>query len=286
MGYMKIKNLYKDQDILLFKECYALQKIHGTSAHIAYKDSQVIFFAGGSKYDLFITLFDQEDLQTRLEEKFGFETKVVVYGEAYGGKLQGMSDTYGPNLKFVVFDIKIGDKWLDVPSAHGLATELGLEFVYYETIKADIEEINRMRDMDSMQGIRNGMPNMPEEGVVLRPLIELIRNNGSRLICKHKKDNFRETNKPRKVDDPAKLERLSHAEEIANEWVTSMRLTHVIDELGVALDTHNLSSIIPVMINDIKVESEGEVEWTKECEKAIGKNTAKLVKRTLQCSLS
>lgn len=286
MGYMKIKNLYKDQDILLFKECYALQKIHGTSAHIAYKDSQVIFFAGGSKYDLFITLFDQEDLQTRLEEKFGFETKVVVYGEAYGGKLQGMSDTYGPNLKFVVFDIKIGDKWLDVPSAHGLATKLGLEFVYYERIKAEIEEINRMRDMDSMQGIRNGMPNMPEEGVVLRPLIELIRNNGSRLICKHKKDNFRETNKPRKVDDPAKLERLSHAEEIANEWVTQMRLLHVIDELGVALDTHNLSSIIPAMINDIKVESEGEVEWTKECEKAIGKNTAKLVKRTLQCSLS
>lgn len=29
MGYLHISNLYKDIDILLFKECYALEKIHG-----------------------------------------------------------------------------------------------------------------------------------------------------------------------------------------------------------------------------------------------------------------
>lgn len=29
MGYLKINNLYKEQTILLFKECYALEKIHG-----------------------------------------------------------------------------------------------------------------------------------------------------------------------------------------------------------------------------------------------------------------
>ena len=29
MGYIHIGNLYKDQEILLFKECYALEKIHG-----------------------------------------------------------------------------------------------------------------------------------------------------------------------------------------------------------------------------------------------------------------
>jgi hypothetical protein len=30
MGYLHIDNLYKSQDILLFKRCYALEKIHGT----------------------------------------------------------------------------------------------------------------------------------------------------------------------------------------------------------------------------------------------------------------
>ena len=29
MGYKKINNLYKDQTILSFKECYAMEKVHG-----------------------------------------------------------------------------------------------------------------------------------------------------------------------------------------------------------------------------------------------------------------
>lgn len=36
MGYMHIENLYKNQNVLLFKELYALEKLHGTSAHIAW----------------------------------------------------------------------------------------------------------------------------------------------------------------------------------------------------------------------------------------------------------
>src|SRR5690348_10996218 len=37
MGYLHIGNLYKTQDLLLFRECYALEKVHGTSAHITCK---------------------------------------------------------------------------------------------------------------------------------------------------------------------------------------------------------------------------------------------------------
>lgn len=39
MGYMHIDNLYKNQDMLIFRECYALEKIHGTSAHVSWKDA-------------------------------------------------------------------------------------------------------------------------------------------------------------------------------------------------------------------------------------------------------
>ena len=34
MAYLHIDNLYKNQEILMFKECYALEKIHGTSGTI------------------------------------------------------------------------------------------------------------------------------------------------------------------------------------------------------------------------------------------------------------
>jgi len=36
MAYLDIDNLYKEQRILMFKECYAMEKIHGTSAHLSY----------------------------------------------------------------------------------------------------------------------------------------------------------------------------------------------------------------------------------------------------------
>ena len=93
MSYMHIDNLYKNYDILLFRECYAMEKIHGTSAHIAHKDGKLKFFAGGSTHSNFVELFDEKHL---LEKLNGIN--VIIYGEAYGGKLQGMSATYGKEI--------------------------------------------------------------------------------------------------------------------------------------------------------------------------------------------
>ena len=51
MGYMHIDNLYKDQRVLQFKECYCMEKIHGSSAHVSFDkiDGKNIinYYAGG-----------------------------------------------------------------------------------------------------------------------------------------------------------------------------------------------------------------------------------------------
>ena len=44
MGYMKIRNLYQQADVLMFKELWALEKIHGTSAHVRWDGDKVHFF--------------------------------------------------------------------------------------------------------------------------------------------------------------------------------------------------------------------------------------------------
>jgi len=49
MGYLSINNLYKDTDILLFKECYALEKIHGSSSHIVWSPEHGIGFMSGGE---------------------------------------------------------------------------------------------------------------------------------------------------------------------------------------------------------------------------------------------
>lgn len=290
MGYLHIDNLYKNQEILAFKECYAMEKIHGTSAHLKWDGSirageyqKLTFFSGGEKHDSFVKLFDEDKLYAKFEE-LGLPL-VVIYGEAYGGKCQGMSKTYGPNLKFIAFDVKIGDSWLAVPQAHEFVSGFGIDFVYYTRVPTDVDALNAERDRPSTQAVRNGMgDNLISEGVVLRPILELTKNNGSRIIVKHKRDEFRETKTPRPIDaEKAKI--LSESKAVAEEWVTPMRLAHVLDKVEGGASMENMRNIIHAMVEDIKREGEGEIVWSDTVAKAIGAKTAGMTKEFFQNQL-
>ena len=293
MGYLHIENLYKKQTIFLFRECYAMEKIHGTSAHVTFKrDIQegtteepakrsIIYFSGGEKYDNFVKIFDHEKLLAAFDQ-FGM-TEVTVYGEAYGGKCQGMKDTYGPVLKFVAFDVQIGDHWLDVPKAEKVATDLGFDFVHYVRVPATIEALDIERDKPSTQAMRNGCGNdKTSEGIVARPLQEMRTSAESRVIVKHKRPEWRETTSVRRVEDPEKLAKLADAKAIAWEWVTDMRLQHVLDKMPVEMRTiQNLGNIIQAMVEDVIREGAGEIVDSKEARTAIGARTAQLFKSNL-----
>lgn len=280
MGYKKIPNLYKDRDILLFKECYAMEKIHGTSAHVTYKrdEADIKFFSGGGPRETFVALFDREQLLNQFDQ---FRDDVTVYGEFYGGKIQKCSDIYGTDQKFVAFEVKIGDKWLSVPAAQAVVLDLGLEFVDFVKVPTDLEALNAERDKPSVQAIRNGCGDDKErEGVVLRPLIEVTRNSGSRICAKYKRDKFRETKTPRVVSE-ADLQQLTAAQAIAEEWVTPMRLNHVCDALGgIEPQIENADQIIPAMCDDVRVEAGDEIVWDKTVAKKIGAETVRLLKQT------
>ena len=278
MGYADIDNLYKNGDVLLFKEVYALEKIHGSSSHVSWKDGALNLFSGGAKHAAFEALFDLDALGVKFLA-LGHPC-VVVYGEVYGGQMQGMKDTYGPSLRFVVFDVKIVDAWLSVPQAEDVAAKLGLEFVPYVKCPATLEELNSWRDADSVQAKHNGiLEPRKREGIVIRPLIELTKNDGSRIMAKHKRDEFMETKTPREVD-PAKRKVLTEAQEIADEWVTPMRIRHVLDHLGISNPVMEATGdVIRETIADIRREGAGEIEWSREAETAIGRATACLLRK-------
>lgn len=269
MGYLSIDNLYRVPEIF---ECYALEKIHGTSAHVAWDDG-IRFFAGGVSHEQFVTLFDQ-DLGGRLAQSFP-NVKAVVYGEAFGGKCQGMSAVYGKELRFLAFDVKVNDAWLDVPSAAAVVKELGLGFVPYERGPLTLDWLNEQRDRPSLVAV---VEDAIREGVVVRPIREATRNNGERVIVKHKRPEFRETKTEREVD-PARLKVLSDASEIADEWVTPMRLQHVLQKTPYEKEA-DTGRVIRAMIEDVRKESGGEVVWSKEVERAIGRATAAILHRS------
>lgn len=235
MGYLSIENLYKPraQDILLFRECYALEKIHGTSAHIAlHSVRDITYFSGCVSQQRFEDLVSPTiEAAIVSEVDVDLAQGVTLYGEAYGGSCMKMSNTYGKDLKFVVFDVKIGDCWLDVPNANDVAHKFGLAFVDYVKISSDIRTIDAQRDRPSVQARLNGMgTDKKREGIVLRPLHEMTRSNGTRVMSKHKAKGYEETKTKREVSTE-QLAVLSDANEVADEWVTEMRLAHVLDKL-------------------------------------------------------
>ena len=77
---------------------------------------------------------------------------------------------------------------------------------------------------------------------------------------------------------------MEDARSIAQEWVVTMRLQHILDKMPGA-EMKDMQRIIKTMQADVQIEAEGEIVWSKEVAKAIGKQTAKLVKEYFQDQL-
>lgn len=286
MGYMHMQQLYKSQEVLLFKQVYVTEKIHGTSAHVLWKNGQVTYFSGGASHGHFVSLFNQEAVKNKFIELYGQEMSVCVYGEAYGGNMQAMSHMYGKELKFIVFDVEVDEVFVDVPTAERIASKLGLEFVDYVLVDATIENIDKERKKESTQAIRNGCgPGHKREGVVIHPPIEVKKDKDARIIVKWRNEDFEERKTPQKIADPSRLQVLADAEKIADEWVTANRLGHILDKLfpgETRPDISNTKQVIQGMIEDITREAQGEIVDSKEARNAISKKTAQMFKAKVQ----
>jgi hypothetical protein len=294
VGYLSIPNLYRSQDCLAFKELYTLEKVHGTSAHILFKAPKkgqplkVIYYSGGANYNEFRLLFNEQKLlEAYATLSIPEDVDVTLYGEAYGGKMQKMATTYGPSLRFIVFDVMVGDSWKTVPSAEWYATTFGQEFVPYRIVPADVRFLDMQRDMPSEVAVRRGIK-VPRkrEGIVIRTLKEFRRDDGSRIITKHRIYEFEERTTPQVIDDVTKLKVLEDAEAIANEWVTTNRIHHVADKLrakrGVLLRLQDTQELINMMNEDIAREAAGEIVPSEAAVKAISKKTVELFKGYLR----
>ena len=134
----------------------------------------------------------------------------------------------------------------------------------------------------SVQAICNGCgDNKKREGIVVRPLIEMRTNNGNRVICKYKPEEQMETKTKREVSEE-ELKVLSDAKEIAEEWVTNLRLEHILQKFPADVSMESMGDIIKAMISDVYREGRDEIVESKPLQKEIGKVTVKLFKQKLQ----
>lgn len=117
---------------------------------------------------------------------FDTDAPVVLYGEGYGAKIQKGGGNYiSDGVSFILFDVRVGQWWLERDAVNDLADALGVRYVPTIGTGTLSEAIEFVREgFDSQWG------DFESEGIVARPTVELFTRSGHRIITKIKCKDF------------------------------------------------------------------------------------------------
>lgn len=193
------------------------EKVDGTNIRIGYSRSKDMSEAGSGSSSLVEiggrtnNAVIPEPLSTYLldtftREKFwdafpDFDGTVVLFGEGYGPKIQG-GGKYRDDHSFVLFDVKIGDFWLERKNVDDIASKLDIESVPVigkGTLQDAIDIVSTGITFNDNGGIvrwgagglKSQYGNFEAEGIVARPTVPMFDRKGERIITKIKAVDFR-----------------------------------------------------------------------------------------------
>lgn len=164
------------------------EKVDGTNIRVIF-DGEKITFRGKSD-NAQIPAF----LGTALNEMFlpqldlfknQFVDGCCLYGEGYGAKIQKGGGNYRSDQSFVLFDVKVGDWWLQSAGVGDVARVFGIDIV-------PIYTIGPLQDMIDIckKTFPSKWGDFHAEGLVGRPKTELFSRWGKRIITKLKLKDF------------------------------------------------------------------------------------------------
>ena len=178
------------------------EKIDGTNIRVEFDafDAQIVFKGRTSRAQIPSHLlealqrtFDAEKVDEVLRGKHyrsrGEAPWITLYGEGYGARIQKGGGNYIPDgCGFILFDIQIGNVWMQRDAVSGIGAQLGLSVVpevYLGNLDGAIQLVRE--GFTSQVAIRE---NTLAEGLVLRPRVELLNRMGRRIITKLKHKDF------------------------------------------------------------------------------------------------
>jgi hypothetical protein len=204
--YHKIQTVFKrDPDTkfkTLIEEDYSLpefeylknnqweytEKVDGMNTRVMFDGENITFGGKTDKSQI------PSDLVNKLNSKFlpeiklfedNFKDGVCLYGEGYGAKIQKSGGNYRPDQSFVLFDVMIGDWWLQRKDVESIAATLGIKVVPIIGHGTLSDMIERTR-----AGFNSQWGEFQAEGIVARPAVELKARDGQRIITKIKYKDF------------------------------------------------------------------------------------------------
>lgn len=166
------------------------EKIDGMNIRVIYEDGKIRFAGRTDRANLPGQLVNtMNELFIGKESLIGeiFDGRnAVIYGEGYGGKIQKGSSTYGPEQRFIAFDVMVDGVYWSETAYRNVCGALGIDSAPLIDICSIGDMIEKCRN-----GIKSSFGDFEAEGVVGRPPVELLDSRGNRIITKMKCRDFR-----------------------------------------------------------------------------------------------
>lgn len=197
---------YRLPEFGLIKSWWLTEKIDGTNIRIEYLPEGLPadqYSASQPSSDVYIkgrtdnadippilgeVLYEMFPVE-KLKEVFDQDARVVLYGEGYGARIQKGGGDYREGVSFRLFDVKVGDWWLNWENVVGVAESLGIKTVPSLSVPATTGEalyVLRVQFIESTVALEDGGNGRMPEGIVARTNPLLFTRKGERLMWKLK----------------------------------------------------------------------------------------------------
>lgn len=186
---------YCNQTVKLLKDVtwIGTEKIDGTNIRVIW-DGYSISFAGRADKtiipsflnDKLTEMFCNPETEQVFEQLFG-ENEFILFGEGYGNRIGKAGHLYRPDNSFILFDVYAvkSDIWLQRDAIEDIARALGIDavpIVFEGTLDEAVAYVKTRP--------QSTIGTAPMEGIVCKPIVDVLTRNKERVIVKVKARDF------------------------------------------------------------------------------------------------
>jgi hypothetical protein len=173
------------------KRWHVTEKIDGTNVRIALLPDGRVFYGGrtdAAQMPPFLLEYMQQTFTAeKLRAQFPDQPEtVVLYGEGYGERIQKGGGNYRQGVSVRLFDVRVGDLWLEQGSVLEIASGLEVNVAPILSFRCSLDEaVALVHNPSCVAGIERGWEK-PSEGVIARSVPLMLDRMGRRVMWKLK----------------------------------------------------------------------------------------------------